>query len=145
MEITVNPARLVAAQAFSLVANGNVVSGAQTAMQQLQPGAFAFETRRPSMCVCKQIRMASCHFIVILVTLCGRWPHVRRITLPVGLQSSSGTTAAIHVLHPSIGTVQSRHDAAAAAADGCTQCSVAVPVGLGDGTGCSDAGDFAAG
>jgi hypothetical protein len=48
----VNPARLVSAQAFSLVANGNVVSGTATAMRQLQPGTFSFETKRPTVCVC---------------------------------------------------------------------------------------------
>ena len=48
-----NPARLVSAQAFSLVANGNVVSGAAPAMQQLKSGSFLFETRRPSVCVAR--------------------------------------------------------------------------------------------
>jgi hypothetical protein len=51
IKYAVNPARLVSAQAFSLVANGNVVSGSATAMQQLQSGSFTFETRRPSVCV----------------------------------------------------------------------------------------------
>jgi hypothetical protein len=49
MKYAVNPARLVSSQAFSLVANGNVVSGAATSMLQLQPGSFAIETRRPSV------------------------------------------------------------------------------------------------
>jgi hypothetical protein len=53
IKYAVNPARLVSAQAFSLVANGNVVSGAATAMQQLQSGSFIFETRRPSVCVAR--------------------------------------------------------------------------------------------
>jgi hypothetical protein len=58
----VNPARLVSAQSFSLVVNGNVVSGAPTAMLQLQPGAFTFETRRPFMCVEAQLWLASLPF-----------------------------------------------------------------------------------
>jgi hypothetical protein len=49
----VNPARLVTAQAFSLVASGNVASGAATAMLQLLPGSFAFETRRPAVYVAR--------------------------------------------------------------------------------------------
>ena len=52
IKYAVNPARLVSAQAFSLVANGNVVSGSATAMRQLQPGTFSFETKRPNVCVC---------------------------------------------------------------------------------------------